>query len=212
MADDRGSIGGLVLAAGAGRRFGGAKLLAELDGKPLLDHAIEAIRCVEAIERIVVVLGANAGEVAARVDLDRVETVVCEDWREGIAASLRAGVEALGDCEAIVVTLGDQPFITPQAIAAVLDRLEAPEPAVRATYEGCPGHPVLIKRRLFDAVRSLRGDAGARELLAAAGVREVESAQLCRPDDVDTRDDLEAARRRSPTIGPLGEGRAARGW
>lgn len=80
-----------MLAAGGGRRFGGAKLLAELHGKPLLNHAIEAMVHVLAIERIVVVLGADASEVIARADLNRVETLFCKGWREGIAASLRTG-------------------------------------------------------------------------------------------------------------------------
>ncbi|HSI80936.1 MAG TPA: nucleotidyltransferase family protein [Solirubrobacterales bacterium] len=187
-------IGGLVLAAGEGRRFGGRKLIAELDRRPLLEHSIEAILAVPAIERVVVVLGADADEVAAATDLAGTESVVCEQWREGMAASLRSGIAALGDVSAAVIVLGDQPFITPQVIAAIVDQADAPEAAARATYGGRPGHPVLIKRLLFEAVASLRGDAGARDLLAEAGVRELECAHLCRPDDVDTQDDLEVAR------------------
>jgi molybdenum cofactor cytidylyltransferase len=189
------AIGGLVLAAGEGRRFGGAKLVAELNGRPLLEHAIEAMLAVQAIDPVAVVLGAHADEVAARTDLGGVDAVVlCEDWREGIAASLRCGVDALAEADAILVTLGDQPFITPQVIAAILDQADAPPPAARATYDGKPGHPVLIKRELFGAVNDLRGDAGARDLLAAGGVREVECGHLSRGDDIDTHEDLEAAR------------------
>lgn len=188
-------IGGLVLAAGEGRRFGGAKLAAELDGRPLLEHGVEAMLAVPAIERVVVVLGAHAEEVAASADLAEVETVICKEWPEGISASLRAGVRALADADAIVLVLGDQPFITPQVIAAIADQVDAREPAARAAYDGRPGHPVLIKRRLFGAIEGLRGDAGARDLLAGAGLRSLECGHLCRPDDVDTRDDLEAARR-----------------
>lgn len=131
----------------------------------------------------------------AAADLDGVETVVCEDWAEGIAASLRAGVEALAGAEAVLITLGDQPLITPQVIAAIADRVEASPPAARATYDGRPGHPVLIKRELFDRLRALRGDAGARDLLTEVGVEEVECGHLCHPADVDTREDLEAMRR-----------------
>jgi molybdenum cofactor cytidylyltransferase len=189
-------IGGLVLAAGEGRRFGGSKLAAELGGRPLLDHAVEGMLAVPAIERVVVVLGAHAGEVAASAELTEVETVICDEWREGISASLRVGVRALADAEAIVLMLGDQPFITPQVIAAIADQVDAREPAARATYDGRPGHPVMIKRRLFGAIEELRGDAGARDLLAGAGVRCLECGDLCTPDDVDTRNDLEAARRR----------------
>ena len=187
-------IGGLILAAGGGSRFGGRKQLAELDGRPLLEHAIDAMREVPAIERILVVLGSSAEEISRRVNLEGVETVVCEEWEEGIAASLRAGVEALSDCESIVLTLGDQPFITPQVIAAIADYAPSPAPAARATYEGRPGHPVLIKRELYGQVLALRGDEGARDLLAAAGALELEAAHLCSPRDIDTPADLERAR------------------
>jgi molybdenum cofactor cytidylyltransferase len=194
-------IGGLVLAAGEGRRFGGPKLAAELDGVALLDHAVAAMLGVPAIERVVVVLGAHAEEISAQADLGAVETLVCQRWSDGISASLGAGVEELAAAEAIVVTLGDQPFITAQVIAAIVDQLDGRLPAARATYDGRPGHPVLIKRALFEQVRSLRGDEGARDLLAAAGVRELECGHLCRHEDVDTPEDLEAARRRFVAMG-----------
>jgi molybdenum cofactor cytidylyltransferase len=194
-------IGGLVLAAGEGRRFGGPKLAAELDGVALLDHAVAAMLGVPAIERVVVVLGAHAEEISARADLGAVETLVCERWSDGISASLGAGVEELAGAEAIVVTLGDQPFVTAQVIAAIVDQLDGRLPAARATYAGRPGHPVLIKRALFEQVRSLRGDEGARDLLAAAGVRELECGHLCSPEDIDTPEDLEAARRQFVAMG-----------
>jgi CTP:molybdopterin cytidylyltransferase MocA len=185
-------IGGVVLAAGGGRRFGAVKQLAELDGRPLLEHAVGAMLAVPAIERIVVVLGAAADEISSTVDLGAAEAVVCEGWEEGIAASLRTGVAALAEADALVITLGDQPLITPQVIAAIVEEADSPAPAGRATYGGRPGHPVLVKRELYAALAGLRGDAGAREVLARAGVRELECGRLCRPDDVDTPDDLRA--------------------
>ena len=187
-------IGGVVLAAGAGRRFGGAKQLAELGGRPLLEHAIEAICAVPAIERIVVVLGADAQRIRERVDFQDAESVVCREWEEGIAAALRTGVAEVADAEAVVVALGDQPGITPQVIAGVLDHRDGRHAAVRATYDGQPGHPVLLERRLFATVAGLRGDTGARDLLETLPVREWECGRLCRPDDVDTPDQLEALR------------------
>jgi molybdenum cofactor cytidylyltransferase/nicotine blue oxidoreductase len=187
-------IGGVILAAGPGRRFGAVKQLAELDGRPLLEHAVDAMLAVPAIERVVVVLGAAAEEISSRVELGEAEAVICDGWNEGLSASLRTGVEALAGAEAIVVTLGDQPLVTPQVIAAVLDQFDTYSLAARATYAGRPGHPVLIKRELYGALADLRGDAGARDLLAAAGVREIECGHLCRADDVDTPDDLRAIR------------------
>jgi CTP:molybdopterin cytidylyltransferase MocA len=186
-------VGGVILAAGAGRRFGGPKQLAELGGVPLLEHAVRAMLAVPALDPVIVVLGAAAAEVRAGVDLRGVRVVECSGWAEGQAASLRAGVQALGDgVDAAVVTLGDQPFITPEVLAGVIggasDRVEA----VRATYAGRPGHPVLLRRPLLDRVGELHGDVGFRDLLEHARVGSVECGDLGDPADIDTREELEA--------------------
>jgi molybdenum cofactor cytidylyltransferase len=186
-------IGGIVLAAGEGRRFGGAKQLAMLRGRPLLEYAIEAQSRVPAIERIVVVLGAHAAEVIRRVDLLDAEAVVCEDWAEGQAASLRRGLEELEEAEAVIVMLGDQPGITPQVVAMIMDCVDSPALAARAVYDGRPGHPVMIKRELFGRIRELRGDVGARSVLEGVGARMVEAGHLCDPRDIDTPEDLTEA-------------------
>lgn len=190
-------IAGLVLAAGAARRFGSPKQLAELDGVPLLQHAIDAMLAVPDLDRVVVVLGAAAEQVAAAVRFASAEPVVCEGWEEGMAASLRCGVEALGDADWVVVTLGDQPGITAEAIEAVITGIgpgpQQPE-AVRAEYGGNAGHPVALSRALLRRAGELRGDVGARDLLAGADVRPVEALHLARPDDVDTPEELEAIR------------------
>jgi molybdenum cofactor cytidylyltransferase len=190
-------IGGLVLAAGGASRFGSPKQVAELDGVPLLQHAIDAMLAVPAIDPVVVVLGAEAQRVRAAVDLGVARSVVCEQWADGMAASLRCGVEALGDCDWVIVTLGDQPRVTPQVIAAVMDHaVSAPvvTVAVRATYDGAPGHPVALSRAMLPRVAQLSGDAGARDLLGGADVRTFEAARLCDPADVDTPEELEALR------------------
>ena len=183
---------GLVLAAGEGRRFGGPKQLAPFRGEPLLRHALAAMEAVPALEPLVLVLGARADEVRGGVDTGAFRVVVAEDWAEGQAASLRAGVAALGPVEAVLVCLGDQPLITPQVIGGTLDHDVCGADAVRATYGGVPGHPVLLKRRVLARIPGLRGDTGARELLAAARVRSWEAGHLCDPTDVDTPEALEA--------------------
>jgi len=183
-------IGGIVLAAGGGTRFGGTKQLALLDGRPLLSYAVETMLAVPAVDPVVVVLGHEAGTIRARVDLTGIEVAVCADWSDGQAASLRRGIEALGPVDAAVVTLGDQPFITPQVVAAVLDVDLRRHDAVRATYDGQPGHPVLVGRRLLDRAGELEGDAGFRVLLDGARVRRFEAGHLCDPTDIDTREEL----------------------
>jgi molybdenum cofactor cytidylyltransferase len=187
-------IAGVVLAAGAGRRFGSPKQLAELDGVPLLQHAIDAMLAVPALDGVIVVLGAAAEHVAAGVQFADAEPVVCEDWEEGMAASLRCGVAAAGESDWVVLTLGDMPGVTPEAIEAVIAATGPGADAVRAEYGGRPAHPVALSRALFDRVAELRGDVGARELLASVAVRPVEALHLARPDDVDTPEELEAIR------------------
>jgi molybdenum cofactor cytidylyltransferase len=190
-------IAGVVLAAGSGSRFGGAKQLAELDSRPLLEHALRAVEAVPAIERIVVVLGARADEVRAGVDFGTSEVVLCEDWETGQSASLRRGIAAIAaDAQAAVITLGDMPRVTPQVIARFADVAaeHGPLARARAVYDGVPGHPVVLGRAYFHAVAELEGDLGARELLRRIGVFKVECAHLCSPIDVDTPADLEGLR------------------
>jgi CTP:molybdopterin cytidylyltransferase MocA len=187
-------IAGLVLAAGGASRFGSPKQLAELDGVPLLQHAIDAMLAVPALDRVVVVLGAVAEEVAAAVKFASAEPVVCRSWQEGMAASLRCGVEELPDADWAVVTLGDMPGVTPEAIEAVIAECDPEFDAVRAEYGGRGGHPVALSRALLDRVPTLEGDVGARDLLTGARVRAVEALHLARPDDVDTPEELEAIR------------------
>jgi molybdenum cofactor cytidylyltransferase len=187
-------IAGLVLAAGAGRRFGSAKQLAELGGVPLLQHAVDAMLAVPALDRVVVVLGAAAEEIGAAVRFASAEPILCEAWSEGMAASLRCGVSELAGAEWVVVTLGDMPGVTPEAIEAVIEACGPDVDAVRAEYGGRGGHPVALSRALLDRVGDLRGDVGARDLLRGARVRPVEALHLARPDDVDTPEELEAIR------------------
>ena len=126
---------GILLAAGEGRRFGGPKQLARVDGRPLIEHALEALHD---LDRRIVVLGARADEVRAGADLRGSEIVVCDDWAEGMGASLRRGLAAAGDTDEVVIMLADQPFLT----AAVVARVRAaPGDSARAVFAGAPGHP-----------------------------------------------------------------------
>lgn len=189
-------IGGLVLAAGAGRRFGGTKQLASLRGRPLLSYAVAHALAVPELDPVVVVLGHDADAVRAGVPALAVagspglRIVVAGDWARGQAASLRAGVAALGDVDAAVVLLGDMPFVTPQVIAGVLDAGLGDDDAVRAAYGGEPGHPVLLSRALLERAGELEGDAGFRVLLEGQRVRAFEAGHLADPTDIDTREEL----------------------
>lgn len=181
-------IGGIVLAAGEGRRFGAVKQLAELEGRPLLEHALMAMAAVRAIERVVLVLGAHAEEIRAAVGTGGAEVVLAPDWAEGPTHSLRAGLAALPEAEAVIVTLGDQPRLTPQVIA----RFAAAEGTCRAAYAGQPGHPVRLTAAVARRLRERPPPGGARALLRSHPLIEV--GHLCRFGDVDTPAQLEALR------------------
>ena len=192
-------IGGLVLAAGAATRFGAPKQLAELDGVPMLEHALRAITAAP-VGRVVVVLGSGADEIAAGVNLYGAEPLVCSRWDEGQSASLACGLAALERCEAVVVTLGDQPRISPDAIGRVIARRNGAA-AVRATYGGKPGHPVLLEHELFGPLRNVTGDKGARNLLLSVQVHDVPCDDLGGGEDVDTPAELDALRAGGPVTG-----------
>ena len=189
-------IGGLVLAAGAATRFGAPKQLAELDGTPLLEHALRTMTAAS-VGRVVVVLGSGAEEITATVDLHGADVLVCSRWDEGQSASLACGLAELASCEAVVVTLGDQPRMSPDAIRRVIAARNGAA-AVRATYGGDPGHPVLLERDLFEPLRNVSGDKGARNLLLSVQVREVPCEDLGGGEDVDTPAELDALRAGGP--------------
>ncbi|MCJ2087434.1 nucleotidyltransferase family protein [Methylobacterium sp. E-005] len=163
-------IGTILLAAGRGTRFGPEpKLLAPLDGKPLVRHAAEA--ALGAGPRpVIAVLGAYADAVRAALEGLDLMCVKNPDYVAGLATSLRVGIGALpASCTAAVVVLGDMPRVT----AAHIDRLATaftdatPEPAaVVPVQDGRSGNPVLLNlRRLGADIAQLRGDHGAGPIL-----------------------------------------------
>jgi len=177
---------GLVLAAGAGRRFGAPKALARTpEGLSWLRRAVATLRdggCGE----VVVVLGAGAGEALDLVPPEA-RVVVATRWQAGQSASLEAGLDAVAasSAEAAVVTLVDLPGLRPEAVRRVADGAVA-HSLRRATYDGVPGHPVLLGRDHWPALRmALRGDEGARDYLLGHGAAEVDCTDLGGGDDVD---------------------------
>ncbi len=164
----------LVLAAGAGRRFGGGKLLAAYRGEPLLLGAVRAA-LASGVETATVVLGCDAEAVAtalAGVTDARLRRVVAADWADGLSASLRAGVLSLpAEARGCLIFLGDMPEAGPAAAAAVLAALRRGAAAAMPTHDGKPGHPVGFARAEFPALTALTGDRGAGPLLDRLGLR-----------------------------------------
>lgn len=196
------NIVGLVLAAGAGRRFGGPKALVELDGELLVDRAAR-ILCDGGCDGVVVVIGAAADDVRERTALADARFVVAPDWHLGQAASLRAGLDAVTaiGADAVVVALVDQPWVGAEAVRRLREAGEAGAEAAVATYDGQPRNPVLLARSVWEEVAAAAaGDVGARAWLRAnpARVAAVACDGTGDPRDVDTPEDL-AAGGPSPT-------------
>jgi len=177
----------LLLAAGAGRRFGGPKALA--GGGLWLRRAV-AVLVDGGCFPVRVVLGARAGD-AARLLPDPELAVIAADWRQGMSASLRAGLLAVGglrpEPDAVLVHLVDLPDVTAEVVARLVAGAIGPNVLARAVYGGRPGHPVLIGRAHWrDVADSVSGDAGARAWLDRRGdVVKVECSDLAGGADVD---------------------------
>lgn len=176
---------GLVLAAGAGRRFGGPKALARTpDGEPWLHLAVAALHGAGCAP-VTVVLGGAAEQARSLVPVDAA-AVVAEDWAEGLSASLRAGLDALDGEDAVLITLVDLPGLPAAACTRLLAEPLDGTSLRQATYAGTPGHPVLIGRDHWAAVRAaVHGDRGAGGYLASAGAEQVECGDLFTGTDVD---------------------------
>ncbi|UJA19218.1 nucleotidyltransferase family protein [Thermoleophilia bacterium SCSIO 60948] len=192
------SVCGAVLAAGAGSRFEpGPKQLARLDGRPLIDHSLDALRGAPSLSRRLVVLGSGAEEIEARADLEGFELARCGSWSAGLSESLRVAVrvaEQDSSCEALLILLADQPLVSARAVERLAARARelGPQAALRAGYHGRAGHPSVIGRALFAAVGRIEGDRGAGGILEEAGAALVDVSGLGSDIDVDTRADLEA--------------------
>jgi molybdenum cofactor cytidylyltransferase len=169
-------LSGIILAAGASTRIGRPKQLLPLDGRPVLQRVLDEA-AASCLDEVIVVLGCRAPEIEAALHLPvarPVRVLVNPDHAAGQSTSLRVGLRAAQpQSVAAAILLADQPGVTAQLI----DRLAAAfraghAPVVRPVYRDAagrivPGHPVFLARRLWADVETLRGDQGARALLAA---------------------------------------------
>lgn len=186
---------GLLLAAGGGRRAGGAKALRRFpDGSGWLPHAARALLdggCASTV----VVLGSQADRACALLPASgshaaRMHVVEAANWADGLATSLRTGLEATLTmrCVAVLVHLVDLPDVDERVVSRVLQHASAGHRTLaRAIYQGRPGHPVLLGHdHLQPLVTELTGDAGARHYLRREGARGVECGDLASGRDVDS--------------------------
>jgi molybdenum cofactor cytidylyltransferase len=168
----------IVLAGGAGSRFGGGKLTAPWRGGALIDGALAAAFAAPG-RSVTVVTGADDKvSAAARTFAERsghslrFRLVHCADHAEGMGATLRTGIAALPpDTAGVFVFLGDMPRIPPSVFPPLVAAVAAGAPAAAPSFDGQRGHPVLFSAGLLPQLRALTGDQGARDVLRSLGAR-----------------------------------------
>ncbi|MFP3913735.1 MAG: NTP transferase domain-containing protein [Actinomycetota bacterium] len=194
------SVAALVLAAGGSSRLGRSKQLEPWGNTTLLGHVVERVRKYP-VDEVWVVLGAEAEAILEQVDLSGCGVVENPEWEEGIASSLRVGLDALVQAsrvEAALIVMGDQPHVDRKVVDAMISvGSRTARPVVIPKYRYAWGNPVLVSRSLWPRLMSLEGDEGARRLLQAhpEWVEEVWTDQLP-PRDVDTEADVHELRPR----------------
>jgi molybdenum cofactor cytidylyltransferase len=189
-------VAAIVLAAGRSARYPGvpSKLVASLEGKPVVRRVVEAVVGSRA-SPTVVVTGHACEHVREALAGTRVTFLHNDHYETGVASSIRVGLRALpADADGAVIVLADMPKITSSLIDSLVETFSARRAdAIAPVFEGRAGNPVLVSRRLFGRIARLSGDRGARRILSEPGVDTVQlavsdSAVVC---DVDLPEDLQ---------------------
>jgi len=187
-------LAGIVLAAGASHRLGRPKQLVELDGMPLIARTVVALlgHCDLGVS---CVLGAHADDIRAAVEGYDVRIIFNTDWREGVATSIRAGIEPVPvDARAILLSVCDQPLVSSADYARLVSNWhEDPAVITAAGYGDDYGVPAIFPTAYRGDLVALRGDRGAKSIIDRAPDRRI----VAMPDaafDIDDSDDLERLR------------------
>lgn len=190
--------GAIILAAGQSRRMGANKLVADLDGKPIIAHVADAIDAA-GLPPPIVVLGHDANPVRQALRDRSAAFVLAEDHAEGMARSLAAGIAVVPSAwDAAIICLGDMPLIPPLLLRRMADKASLTS-IIIPTFEGRRGNPVLWGRGFFPELRKLEGDIGARRLFESEAGR-IETFAWTDDSilrDVDTIAALDAIRQQS---------------
>lgn len=197
------SIAAVILAAGGSRRLGRPKQLEPWGNTNLLGTVVARTNEFP-VEEVWVVVGYEAERILAEVDLGGAGVVENPEWEEGIASSIRVGLDALtrlSRCDRALIVIGDQPAVPVEVVDELLaSHAKADKPVSVPKYRYTSGNPVLVDRLLWPRLISLEGDEGAGRLWQAhpEWVNEVWFSDLA-PRDVDTERDVTELRPKHPS-------------
>lgn len=193
-------ISAVVLAAGRSTRMGEPKQLLRLGGRLMLEQTLENVRA-SGIDEVVLVLGFAAESIRCGIPapmLDGIRVVVNENYKSGMASSLRTGLAAVNPAmNAALIVLADQPFVRPETMRCILDLYRGSGKKIVVPFcKGKRGNPVLLNRSLFSEAMRLEGDMGCRAIFAnhADVMAYVEVDDPAILVDIDTREDFERLR------------------
>lgn len=195
----RGLIVGILLAAGAGSRFGGDKLVARLaDGRGVAEAA--CARLLPAVDLVVAVVPAQPGALEDELRTSGTKVVRCSATDVGMGASIARAVTACADAAGWLIALGDMPLVPTSQHRLVVDALRAGAAIAAPVYQGRRGHPVGFSASFGNELRALTGDTGARSVLARHREALVELAVDSDVgwQDIDTQLDLAEVNRHLP--------------
>jgi len=185
-------VTGILLAAGSGSRFGGGKLLHPLlDGTPIGVASLRNLRA--ALPEVLAVVRSGDDELRKLLEAQGAGVHACADAHLGMARSLICGVDASRDADGWVIALGDMPFLLPQTIKAIAERITRSGRMAMPAYRGKRGHPVAFARPYLDELLNLKGDEGARSIIERHR-RDLEIVDCDDPGilrDIDTASDLD---------------------
>lgn len=196
------SIAAIVLAAGGSSRLGRPKQLEPWGETNLLGHVVHKTRGYP-VDEVWVVIGHEAEAVVEKTPLEDVYVIENPEWGEGIASSIRVGLDALtrlSRCETALIVIGDQPDVSSDVVTELIRSHQSSDrPVTVPKYRYSWGNPVVVDRSLWARLMSLEGDAGAQRLWQAhpEWINEVWFSQSP-PRDVDTEADIAELRPRHP--------------
>ena len=154
-------ITAIVLAAGGSTRFGKPKQLHLHEGEPLIRRAVDAALGA-GVTDVIVVLGSDAEDIASALDgIAHARTIINNDWRSGLASSIKAGLDATSNTDGVLITLADQPLIDSTALSTLIDRFDETYRIIASSYADTIGVPAVFGIEYVDDLRALTGDHGA---------------------------------------------------